>query len=258
MNIRFWLSGVIALCIEISIVVLIFFALLPKVQRQYTSSHKTTLDFLQIENVIEEKKPEPKRVKTNHSTSKVVEKKKQILIPKTSPKIGTDVRKLFEKIDSSNPPVREENVENERPLFSANTIKTQDYSYSRDNTQMHQESLKIQNALDSLWENELEVSAPEVVDISEGEYDEWFAKIKTILYGKWKNRFYESVAIVVSIKIESDGSFNYRVIRPSKNDAYNIYMENLLAELKNEKFPPYPKGKITLEVTFKTKEQDDK
>lgn len=258
MNIRFWLSGLIAFIFEICLLIFLFFTLLPKMQKQYTFKDKTILDFVEIEQILEQsKRQENKRVESPKQSQAEKQKKEKKIAIKPSPKVGSDVRKLFEKVDSSNPPVRQENIEDERSKFAANTMRTQKYSYSRDDLQIQQESSKIQDALDSLWEKELEVSLPEMADISEGEYDEWFAKIKKILYAKWVNRFYESVAITASISIDASGNLTYRMIKLSKNEAYNLYMSEFLNALKEEKFPPYPKGKIVLEVTFKTKEQNE-
>ena len=258
MNFRFWLSGLVAFIAEICCIAILFWALLPKMQKQYTFQDKTVLDFVEIDQILSEsKKRETKKaIATQKSLPKTVQKEEKVIV-KSSHQVGSDVRKLFEKVDSSNPPVRDENIEDERPKFSANAMRTQKYSYSKDDLQIQQESSKIRDALDSLWEKELEVNVPEMADLSEGEYDEWFAEIKKILYAKWVNRFYESVAITVSLNIAADGSWTYRMIKMSKNEAYNIYMDNFLNELKKEKFPPYPKGKIKLEITFKTKEQNE-
>ncbi|WP_027326880.1 TonB C-terminal domain-containing protein [Helicobacter pametensis] len=263
MNKRIFLSGVLALTIECALLALIFVALIPKIQKQYTFKEKTALEFIQIEEVLDKKPQTPKESKVKDQKPKQEKPKpkempaKQKASPAPSPKVGTDIRKLFEKIDSSNPPVREERIEDDRPLFSANVIKKKEYSFDQNNSQIKEESSKIQSAFDSLWENELEVTTPQRQDISDGEYDEWFAKIKEILYAKWTNSFYKSVSLTVSITIESDGRLHYRILRYSNNRSYNAYMKNLLDELMNEEFPPYPKGRITLEVIFKTKEHEN-
>lgn len=257
MNPRLFLSGSIAIIVEIGIFLLLFFALIPKAQKQYTLQEKTVLEFIQIEEIKKQEKPkQTQKTKSSPPTKQNLKKTEQKPSPFPSPKVGSDVRKLFEKIDSSNPPIREEKIEDNRPTFSANTMKKQEYTFNQDNSQIKEQSSKIQNALESLWENELEVTSPKMQDISDGEYNEWFAKIKEILYAKWTNSFYESVAMTVNIVIEANGSFNYRIIRYSKNNSYNLYMEELLESLSNETFPPYPKGRIRLEVIFKTKENN--
>ncbi|MCE3046884.1 TonB C-terminal domain-containing protein [Helicobacter kayseriensis] len=263
MKSKFFLSGFFAIVFEFCLFLFLFFALFPKPQKHYVFQEKTALEFIQIEDVQQQKttritqkqeKPKPKK-QTKPKTQE--QKELQKSSPAPSPKVGADIKKLFAKIDSSNPPVREERIEDDRPTFSANTLKKSDYSFDQTNTQIQEESSKIQSALDSLWEKELEVSTPQLQDITEGEYDEWFAQVKEILYAKWTNSFYENVAIVVNIVIESDGRFRYRIVKYSKNQSYNIYMEELLEGLKDEIFPPYPKGRITLEVTFKTKEHEN-
>lgn len=259
---RVFLSGFVALLVQILIYALVFLSLLPKTQKQYTFQDRTKVELLQIQELIEKPKTAPKVSQpTKEPTIEQASKPKPVAkpdveksAPKPSPVIGSDVRKLFERIDSANPPVLDENIEDERPTFSANAIKKQDYSFNQDASEIKQETSKIKNAFDSLWENELQISAPQNQDVSEGEYNEWFAKVKEILYAKWENVFYESITFVISATISADGSFNYRIIRYSKHQSYNLYMEEMLNSLKNEKFPPYPKGRVTLEVVFKTKE----
>lgn len=176
----------------------------------------------------------------------------------SSPVAGSGVKSLFEKVDSSNPPIKEEDeVYDDRPLFSANSIQSKNYAYSQSNSQeLAKETSKLKNTLEQIWEKELEIKSSPPQDLSDGKYDEWFAKVKNILYAKWDNHFYESVSIVVYITITNQGKFSYRIIKKSKNSSYNTYMQNLLETLRQESFPPYPKGdQKSIEVTFKTKEQ---
>lgn len=259
---RVFLSGVVAFLIQGFVYALVIFSLLPKAQKQYTFQDRTKVELIEIQEVLEKPKTTPKitqatKTPTPNQISKpstLPKPDSQKSAPKPSPVVGSDVKKLFERIDSANPPVLQENIEDERPIFSANAIKKQDYSFNQDTSVIKQETSKIKNAFDSLWENELQISAPQNQDISEGEYNEWFAKVKEILYAKWENVFYESITFIISATISADGSFNYRIIRYSKHQSYNVYMEEMLNRLKEEKFPPYPKGRVTLEVVFKTKE----
>lgn len=175
----------------------------------------------------------------------------------SSPVAGSGVKKLFEKVDSANPPVREEEVYDNRPTFSANSIQSKNYAYTQqDSGELAKETSKLKDTLEKIWEKELEMTSTPPQDLSDGKYDEWFASVKKILYAKWDNHFYESVSIVVYITITDQGNFSYRIISKSKNSSYNTYMQNLLDSLCKEKFPPYPKGsQKSIEVTFKTKEQ---
>lgn len=263
MKSKFFLSGFFAIIFESCLFFFLFWALLPKPQKQYVFQEKTALEFIQIVDIQQQKttktlqKQEKSKPKPQNKPKLQEKKEQQKSSPTPSPKVGADIKKLFEKIDSSNPPIREERIEDNRPTFSANALKKSDYSFDQTNVQMQEELSKIQNTLDSLWEKELEVSTPQLQDVTEGEYDEWFAKVKEILYAKWTNSFYENVAIIVNVVIEADGHFRYRIIKYSKNQSYNAYMEELLEDLKSEVFPPYPKGRITLEVTFKTKEHEN-
>lgn len=299
MNARFLWSGFVAFCFEALIFVGLFYALLPKPKELYTAKDKTQLEFIQIDQILEqvpkaketpkpllkEEKPKEakKEVKPIESKPKEVVEKSEIkpLEPKPEPKplppkpkeekpktpeikdifsspvAGSGVKKLFEKVDSANPPVREEEVYDNRPTFSANSIQSKNYAYTQqDSQELAKETSKLKDTLEKIWEKELEMTSTPPQDMADGKYDEWFAKVKNILYAKWDNHFYESVSIVVHITITDQGDFSYRIIKKSKNSSYNTYMQNLLQSLCQMKFPPYPKGKQkSIEVTFKTKEQ---
>lgn len=299
MNARFLWSGFVAFCFEVLIFVGLFYALLHKPKELYTAKDKTQLEFIQIDQILEqvpkaketpkpllkEEKPKEakKEVKPIESKPKEVEEKSEIkpLEPKPESKplppkpkeekpktpeikdifsshvAGSGVKKLFEKVDSANPPVREEEIYDNRPTFSANSIQSKNYAYTQqDSQELAKETSKLKDTLEKIWEKELEMTSTPPQDIADGKYDEWFAKVKNILYAKWDNHFYESVSIVVHITITDQGDFSYRIIKKSKNSSYNTYMQNLLQSLCQMKFPPYPKGKQkSIEVVFKTKEQ---
>lgn len=271
MNKRLLWSGIFAGFLELSVLFLLIFSLLPKFKEQYTAKDKTQIEFIQIDEIIAQKpkvkakqsqpqkQPLPKsEIKPTPEVPKESSKPQaKPLPPKPAPTVGNDVKKLFEKVDHDLPPVQEEDiVEDDRPTFSANSIQSKEYSYEQNNQNIQEETSRLKNVLEQMWEKELEVTSPNPQDMIEGKYDEWFAEVKKILYAKWNNHFYESVAIVVNISITNEGKFSYRIITYSKNASYNAYMEGLLQSLTQESFPPYPKGKkADIEVVFKTKEQ---
>lgn len=271
MNKRLVLSAFFAGFLELCLLFVLVFALLPKFQEKYTAKDKTQIEFIQIDELISEKpKTKVKQSKPKKQPlPKVEEKPKPIssepkpkILPlpqKTAPVVGTDVKKLFEKVDSDLPPVQEEErIEDSRPAFSANSIQSKEYTYKKNNQDIQEETSRLKNVLEQMWEKELEVTSPSPQDMIEGKYDEWFAEVKKILYAKWNNHFYQSVAIVVNISITDEGKFSYRIITYSKNASYNAYMEGLLESLTQENFPPYPKGRrADIEVVFKTKEQSN-
>ncbi|RDU68727.1 hypothetical protein CQA62_05775 [Helicobacter cholecystus] len=262
-------AGFLELCVLLGLV----FALLPKFQEKYTAKDKTQIEFIQIDELIAQapqaksKQSQPKKqpvpqTKPNPkpmTTKEEIKPKTSSPLSKSSPIVGTDVKKLFEKVDRDLSLVQEEEIiEDSRPTFSANSIQSKEYTYEKNNQDIQEETSKLKNVLEQIWEKELEVTSPSPQDMIEGKYDQWFAEVKKILYAKWNNHFYESVAIVVNISITDEGKFSYRIITYSKNASYNAYMEGLLQSLTKENFPPYPKGRrADIEVVFKTKEQNN-
>lgn len=255
MNVRFWFSGLVAFGLEALVVAILIISLLPKAKQTYTFQDQTKLDFIQIEEIIKEEPKKPKASPQPKPQEKKQSKPKQETSKKPSPVAGSDVKKLFERVDNLDAPVHQEVIEDDRPLFSSNSIKTQNYSYNQDSQSIQQETSKIQDRLDQIFEKEIEIKTSTPVDNTDGVYDVWFAEIKKILSSKWQNEFYEKVSLVASITITNSGHFSFRIIKYSTNSSYNTYMQDLLKSLEYETFPPYPKGnRIVIEVSFNTGE----
>lgn len=273
MNKRLVWSGLFAAVVEVLLFSFLILIFIPSFKEKYTAKDRTQIEFIEIDELISDK-PRVKSKNTHiHKQAMPKSEAKPTLTPqkenedshsksvaqKPSPVVGVDVKELFEKVDKNLPALEDEDiVHDDRPLFSANSIKSKEYNYEQNNQNIQAETSRLKNVLEQMWEKELEVTSPSPQDMVEGKYDQWFSEVKKILYAKWNNHFYESVAIVVNISITDEGKFSYRIIKYSKNNSYNIYMEGLLQSLTLERFPPYPKGRrADIEVVFKTKEQNN-
>ncbi|WP_199919412.1 TonB C-terminal domain-containing protein [Helicobacter enhydrae] len=247
-------SGLLALIVQFSLCVLLVVAFLPKTQEKYIFNDKTQIEYFEV-RIQEDKTKNPKKPKAPKSESQ-----EQIVASaptpsvKTAPVAGADVKKMFEKIDSPEPPVREEVVQDERPTFTANSIQTQDYTYNEQLDQQNDENKKIQSQLEEMWEKELEISPPPPQDTADGVYNEWFAEIKKRIDEKWKNNFYEPALLTAVITIDRNGKFSYKIIKYSHNQSYNAHIQSVLEGLSLESFPPYPDGQIkVITVDFRNK-----
>lgn len=92
----------------------------------------------------------------------------------------------------------------------------------------------------------------------QGLYNDWIAEVYKILYKNWNFSFYQKTSISVLVKISNDGDFSYSILRYSQYDEYNEKIKQMLDNLKDEHFPPYPKGKtMVIRVNFKSKEKNE-
>ncbi|WP_120945542.1 MULTISPECIES: TonB C-terminal domain-containing protein [Helicobacter] len=113
----------------------------------------------------------------------------------------------------------------------------------------------IKTQLNTLQHKSIDFQVPKQEQISKQEYQEWFQELYKILYGRWKLNFKQVASVGALISISATGQFSYAIVEYSPFSDYNQEIEHLLDSLQNQKFPPYPKGAITLKVNFKTKDQ---
>ncbi|MFC3847507.1 TonB C-terminal domain-containing protein [Helicobacter baculiformis] len=112
----------------------------------------------------------------------------------------------------------------------------------------------VQEQLQVLKHKNIDLQVPKDEKNDKQEYQAWFQEIYRILYGHWKLGFKQPASVYALITISDMGQFSFAIIGYSPFPAYNQEIENLLTSLQGQKFPPYPKGTITLKVNFKTKD----
>ncbi|WP_121020267.1 TonB C-terminal domain-containing protein [Helicobacter vulpis] len=113
----------------------------------------------------------------------------------------------------------------------------------------------IKGQLQTLQHKSIDFQVPKQEQMSKQEYQEWFQELYQILYGRWKLSFKQPASVGALITISATGQFSFAIVEYSPFADYNQEIERLLTSLQDQKFPPYPKGAITLKVNFKTKDQ---
>ncbi|WP_104751035.1 TonB C-terminal domain-containing protein [Helicobacter salomonis] len=179
--------------------------------------------------------------------------------PASNPFQDLGVSSMFASIPDKEPSVSNE-AQNQEHLQALE--RTQAFLKNISSNQ-HQEALKdLQNSLSNITEQlqtlqhkSIDFQIPKEEKISQEEYQAWFQEIYKILYGHWKLSFKKPASVGALITISANGQFSFAIVEYSPFADYNREIENLLASLQTQKFPPYPKGSITLKVNFKTKDQ---
>ncbi|BCZ18620.1 hypothetical protein NHP190012_02620 [Helicobacter sp. NHP19-012] len=119
-----------------------------------------------------------------------------------------------------------------------------------------QESLAKLEDIKTLQAKKMEVQVPKEEESTLKEDKAWFTAIYKILYSQWKLSFDQKTSVGALITIYPSGQMHFSLVDFSPFREYNQQIENLLAHLQQQRFPPYPQGRaITLKVNFKTKDK---
>lgn len=163
---------------------------------------------------------------------------------------GTGIRDIFSTIPDMMAPAKESG--DNRSQKAKNTKDKVDSS----RLQALQKQLEKLNSTFNAMDNKaLDVQSQSISpELADGEYNEWFGKIYDIIYRKWQSRYYQDAEVSALIRVTNIGNFSYRIVKLSQYDDYNQSVIDLLESLKQEKLPPYPKGRVVeIKVNFRLK-----
>lgn len=163
---------------------------------------------------------------------------------------GTGIRDIFSTIPDMMAPAKESG--DNRSQKAKNTKDKVDSS----RLQALQKQLEKLNSTFNAMDNKaLDVQSQSISpEFADGEYNEWFGKIYDIIYRKWQSRYYQDAEVSALIRVTNIGNFSYRIVKLSQYDDYNQSVIDLLESLKQEKLPPYPKGRVVeIKVNFRLK-----
>ncbi|BDY12336.1 TonB C-terminal domain-containing protein [Hydrogenimonas cancrithermarum] len=90
----------------------------------------------------------------------------------------------------------------------------------------------------------------------QGEVDAYMSKLYEMLYASWHpEAVFAGSHATVRLDIAPDGSFAYRIVYPSDNQAFNHSLIEYLEQIKAKRFPPHKrKRNLVIDVEFKAKE----
>lgn len=225
-------SGIGAFLLYCSIVFFLVFGIFPVLQIKYIPRAETSLEkaiSIDVGEIVAEKQEQR---------------------DSGTPLEGSGIRDMFSSIpDMAAAPKQSGDDRSE----NAKNTKDRDNSSKIESLQRKLESIK--SNLDTLGNKTLDVQSQSISpELADGEYDEWFGKIYDIIYRKWRPVYYQNARVTVLLQITNTGELRYRVAYLSEFEEYNQNVINFLESLKDEKFPPYPKGRVVeIKVNFSLK-----
>ena len=162
---------------------------------------------------------------------------------------GIGIKDIFSTIPDMTTPAKESG--DDRSVNAKNTRDKKDSSKLQAIRQLE----KLHSNLSAIENRTLDVQSQTISpEFADGEYNEWFGKIYDIIYRKWQSKYYQDAEVSVLLRITNTGSFYYHITKLSSYEDYNQSVIDLLESLKQDRFPPYPKGKvIEIEVNIRLK-----
>ena len=241
----FVFSGFLAFFIYFCIVFFLIFQFLQdtKEVKKY-SAKKPEISFSVA--LLEEKKETKKIAKTQ----KVVEKKikdipkKEEAASKT-PIAGLGIKKLFSQVEAKKPVPKEAlEVQSENDKI-AKKKKAKESSLKKEDN--------LSKELEQIMAN-LNLKKTMSFTLSDGEFDEFYAKIHEILASEWNPmRSFDEYSADVEITITKSGVFSYKIIKFSNNADFDKSLKEFLDIMCAREFPKFEGGdKTNIIVTFKT------
>jgi hypothetical protein len=233
----FYLGGFLSIGIYLLICLsFLVYVNAPKAKK-YDSNKTTVLELDLISTKSNEKKVAKK---SPEKVQSVVKKSTSASIKKTA-----DFKSLFANVETKAKKVAQKD---------ANTVK-ESLDPSRFKSKF-QKQKKTDNVSVSKLLNDVKTTTnmPTTSSTSNGEHDEYFSKIKELLWKRWNPMLLEEGLIVkVLVKISSDGSFDYRIMKYSNNQRFDESLKEFLDSQLNEEFPrPKINSKVDIIVNFKS------
>ncbi len=238
----FIFSGLSSFGIYILLILFLFYKLIlsEKQATKFSKKNETLFEITMVEipNVKENKKTE------KQPTEVKIEKEISEESASRTPKQGLSISELFSKVDAPIP------IEK----------KIIEYESNDDELAKRKKSIREKQKLapDSSVPNISKSTSYKeniALDLSEGEYDEYYSKVHELLSSHWNpSEQYIGFESKVSVTIDNLGNFDYKITSGSGNSEFDDMLKAYLESLKQVGFPPYEKGKETIiEVSFKTK-----
>lgn len=220
-------SGIISFCIYFLLIIALVFTLFHSNPTHYSSLKESSLALhaISIEAIIDDK-PTPSQNKQTANNN---------------PLAGSGIKDMFDKIDSDTP--------SQNTPIGDNREKIEQNSKEQQLKDLQASAESLQNKLNTL--SNLTISANS--NQSDGEYDEWYAQIEKMMFQQWQQTFYveEKLQALVHIRITENGIFSYKVVKYSGNAVFDDSLKAMLEECTQIHFPPHPKGKREIAITFK-------
>ncbi|WP_321311814.1 TonB C-terminal domain-containing protein [Halarcobacter sp.] len=233
----FYLAGVISASLYLLICLSFLIYINAPKPKKYDSSKTTVLELDLISTKADKKSAAQK---TPQKAEKVVKKSTS-----RSSKQKADFKSLFANVKTTAKKVEEKDV---------NAVK-ESLDPSRFKSKFQKQKKTDNNTVSKLLKDvKTTTNLPSNSSTSNGEEDEYFSKIKEILWQRWNPKLLESGLVVkVLVMISSSGQFDYRIMKYSNDQRFDESLKEFLESQINEQFPrPKINSKVDIIVNFKS------
>ncbi len=233
----FYLSGFISVSIYLLIIASFFIYVNAPKAKKYDSVKTTVLELELIST-----KSDRKRV-----AKKTVQKKQEIVKKSTSKshKQAANFKSLFANVKTKAKKTVEKEVNTVKESIDPSRFKSK-----------FQKQKKTDNSSVSKLLNDVKTTTnmPKTAASGKGEKHEYFSKIKQILWERWNPRLLEEgLGVKVLVIITNDGSFDYRIVKYSKDERFDESLKEFLESQKSETFPTHKiNTKVDIIINFKS------
>ncbi|PLY04584.1 MAG: TonB C-terminal domain-containing protein [Arcobacter sp.] len=233
----FYLAGIISVTVYLAICASFLIYINAPKPKKYDSAKTTVIELELIST-----KSNERRV-----AKKTVEKQQEIVKKSTSKshKQSADFKSLFAKVKTSAKKIVEKDVNAVKESIDPSRFKSKfEKQKKTDNTSVS----KLLNDVKTT------TNMPKIAASGKGEENEYFSKIKQILWERWNPRLLEDgLEIKVLVMITNSGSFDFRIMKYSKDERFDESLKEFLESQKSEIFPTHKiNTKVDIIINFKS------
>ncbi len=222
-------SGVISCSAYIVLILLLLFFSYTNKSNPLKFASQKEIEFQVTLDIFNEPKVEDKILPPTQQKTKVAPKKENV--GSKTPVAGVGIKKMFDAIPDKVAAKNNEEISDNRDTLASR--KKGDFLSYDDKLQEN-----LQNIL-----SQINVKQMINFTVQDGEYNEYYAKIDSILSEHWKNSKYRdngaNNTAEVLISIDDKGRFRYRVQKKSGDIDFDRVLDIFLEDMTLIAFPPY-------------------
>lgn len=233
----FYLSGFLSVSLYLAIIITFLMYINAPKPKKFDSAKTTVLE-LELISTKSSKKQVAK--KTTEKEQKIVKKSTS-----KADKKSTNFKSLFANVKTKAKVI---------PLKDVNTAK-ESLDPSRFRSKFEKQKKTDNSSVSKLLSDvKTTTNMPKTQVSGSGEEHEYFSKIKQILWERWNPRLLiEGLEVKVLVIITNDGTFDYRIIKYSKDERFDESLKEFLESQKNENFPTHKiNTKVDIIINFKS------
>ncbi len=213
------------------------------VQKIDSISKNTVLELEVI--VLKDKEVEKKTiVKQKHIKNTKIAKKVVKKSASVSAKKRSDLKSLFANVKTKGTVVKKKNISNVKKSTISSRFK------SKFEKQTKRKKIEVSKLTDTKDMKTKKINSTDAKYAN----DKYFSSIHKILYARYNQLLrIENLSATAIITINLHGEFDYRIIKYSRDGAFNSQLELFLEKQKKINFPLPDKDKVNIEIEFNTK-----